>query len=81
MELEEAREIFEKIVELCYEIENPRLIEIIESIYPEIDRAEDASDICTSCQEIQIIINEEDFTEDEEEVVGEIQEMIESLSE
>lgn len=81
MELEEAKEIFEKIVELCYEMENPRLIEIIESIYSEVDKAEDASDIYTSCQEIQIVINEEDFTEDEEYTISEIEEMIESLSE
>lgn len=81
MELEEAKEIFEQIVELCYETENPRLIEVIESIYPEVDKAEDASDICTSCQEIQIIINEEYFTEDEQDVIWEIQEKIESLLE
>jgi hypothetical protein len=81
MDLEEAKEVFEQIVELCYETENPRLIEIIESIYHEVEKADDALDIYTSCQEIQIVINENDFSEDEEDTISEIEEMIESLSE
>lgn len=81
MKLKTAREVFERIVELCYDSENPRLIEVIESIYPDVEIADSYSDIYTSCQEIQIVINEEDFTDEEEEVIGEIEELIESLSE
>ena len=81
MKIKQAREIFERIVELCYDSENPRLIEVIESIYPDVEIADSHSDIYTSCQEIQIAINEEDFSDEEEEMVGEIEELIESLSE
>lgn len=81
MKLKEARKIFEKIVELCYDSENPRLIEVVESIYQDVEEADSFSDIATSCMEIQIAINEEDFTEDEEDIVKDIEELIESLSE
>jgi hypothetical protein len=81
MKIKQARDIFERIVELCYDSENPRLIEVIESIYPDVEIADSYSDIYISCQEIQIAINEEDFTDEEEEVIGEIEELIESLSE
>jgi len=81
MNLKKAKEVFERIVELCYDSENPRLIEVIESIYSDVENADSYSDIYTSCQEIQIAINEEDFSDEEEEMVGEIEELIESLSE
>jgi hypothetical protein len=81
MKIKQAREIFEKIVELCYESENTRLIEVIESIYSDVENADSYSDIYISCQEIQIIINEEEFSDEEEEIISEIEELIESLSE
>lgn len=81
MELEEAIEMFEQIVELCYQSENPRLIEIVESIYSEVMKSDDVSDVISSCSEIQVVINEEEFTDYEQEAVDEIQEIIERLSE
>jgi BioD-like phosphotransacetylase family protein len=81
MNLKKAKKLFEQIVELCYEIENPRLIETIESIYSEVEDAEDALDIFNSCQELEVIINEEDFSDSEEDAVSEILEIIEKLSE
>jgi len=81
MKLKQARQIFEKIVELCYDSENPRLIEVVESLYNDIEDADSVADIISMCDEIQIAINEEDFTDEEEEIVGEIQELIESLLE
>ena len=32
MNLDEALELFEEIVELCYDTENPRIIEIVEDM-------------------------------------------------
>lgn len=81
MELEEALELFEQIVELCYQSENPRLIEVAESIYNEVMKSDDVTDVITSCSEIQVVINEEDFIDSEQECVDEIQELIERLSE
>jgi hypothetical protein len=81
MNLEEAIELFNEIVELCYDSENPRLIETIESIYPEANKADDVNDIISLCDEIQVVINEEEFLDEEEDIVAEIQEKIELLSE
>lgn len=81
MNIEEALELFEEIVELCYQTENPRLLETLEDIYSEASSAKDLSKLILSCAELQIVINEENFTEDEEEVIQEIEEKIELMSE
>lgn len=81
MNLEEALELFEEIVELCYETENPRIIEIIEDIYSEVTEARDLTKVILSMEELQVVINGEDLTEDEEDITNEIQEKIEMLSE
>ena len=82
MELEEALELFEEIVELCYESENPRIIEVIEDIYSEVTSLKDVTKIIISLEELQVAINEADFeTEDEEEILCEVKEKIELLSE
>lgn len=81
MNLKEALNLFEEIVELCYQTENPRLIEVLEDIYPEASNANNISKLIISCAELQIVIDEEDFTEDEEETIGEIEMKIELLSE
>lgn len=81
MKLNEALELFEEIVELCYETENPKIIEIVEDIYPEVTGARDLSRVILSLEELQVVINHEDLTEDEEDITNEIQEKIEMLSE
>lgn len=81
MTLKKAKQIFEQIVELCYQTENLRLIEVIDSIYSDINHTEDSDDVAKICIEIQITINEEDFDDYAQEVVDEIQELIEQLSE
>ncbi len=81
MNFKKARKVFERISELCYDSENPRLIEVIESLYNDIETADSVTDIISMCDEIQIAINEEDFNDDEEEFVDEIQQLIESLVE
>jgi len=81
MNLDEALELFEEIVELCYDTENPRIIEIIEDIYSEVTSAKDLSKVILSLEELQVVINDEDLTEDEQDITDEIQEKIELLSE
>lgn len=80
MNIRKAKQVFEEIVELCYETENPRLIELIEDIYPEVEDTLDMSKLLSSLEEIQILINELDLTEDEE-IIQDIQDKIELLSE
>jgi len=82
MNLKEAKELFEEITELCYESENPKIIEIIEDIYSEVSESKDMSKIISSLEELQVAINEADFeTDEEEELLCEVQEKIELLSE
>ena len=82
MNLKEAKELFEEITELCYESENPKIIEIIEDIYSEVSNSRDVSKIISSLEELQVAINEADFeTDEEEELLCEVQEKIELLSE
>jgi len=81
MKLEEALEMFEEIVELCYETEHPRLIEITEELYPEITQSDNIEEIVSALEEFVITINQLDFTEDEEELTSEIIEKINLISE
>lgn len=81
MKLKEALEMFEEIVELCYDTEHPRLIEITEELYPEIIEADSVEEILVALEEFVIAINQLDFTEDEEELTSEIIEKINILSE
>ncbi len=81
MELDEAKDLFEEIVELCYDTENPRIIEIIEDIYSEAQSARDLPKLISMLEELQVVINSEDLTEDEEDITNEIQEKIELMSE
>jgi hypothetical protein len=81
MELQEAMELFEEIVELCYETENPRIIEVIEEIYSEVEYSTSVPKVILALEELQVVINQQDLTEDEEEITNEIQEKIELMSE
>lgn len=81
MNIKEAKQMFEEIVELCYQSGNPRLIEVLEDIYPEASEAKDISKMIISLEELQVAINEQDLLPEEEDAVYEIQEKIEMLSE
>jgi hypothetical protein len=81
MNIKAAKQLFEEIVELCYESNNPRLIETVDGIYPEVKEADDLSKIISSLEELQVAINETDILPEEEECVQEVQEKIELLSE
>jgi len=81
MNLKEAKQLFEEIVELCYQTENQQLIETIEQIYPEVEEATAVFKVISSAEELQVIINEIEFLPEEEEDVQELQEIIEKLSE
>jgi len=81
MTLKEAKQLFEEIVELCYQTGNPHLIETINQIYPEVEDLTELSKIILSAEELQVVINDMDILDDEEDDVQEIQEIIERLSE
>ena len=81
MNLTNAKQLFEEIVDLCYQTENQQLIEAVNYIYPEVEDAEDIAKIISSAEELQVNINEMDFLPEEEEDVQEMHEKIEKLSE
>lgn len=81
MELEKAKEIYEQIVDLCYEVDSSKLTKLAESIYLEVETARDLNKVISSCTELVIAINEEEFTDEEQDTIQDILEMIESLSE
>ena len=81
MNVDAAKQLFDEIVELCYESGNPKLIETVDAIFPEIEEATDLSKIINSLEELQITINETDALPEEEEFIQELQEKIELLSE
>jgi len=81
MNVNKAKQLFEEIVELCYESGNPRIIEVVDSIYDEVDSADELYRIIISLEELLLAINEEEFLPEEEDSVSEIREKIELLSE
>jgi len=81
MELDNAKQLFEEIVELCYESGNPRIIEVLEDIYSEVKEATDLSKMIITLEELQVAINESDILPDEEDSIQDVQEKIELLSE
>ena len=81
MKLKEALEMFDEIVELCYETEHPRLIELVQELYPEITGSKNVEQIITALEEFNIEINNLDFSDEEEEMTSEIVDKINILSE
>lgn len=81
MDLENAKQLFEEIVELCYQSGNPRIIEVLEEIYSEVNEAEDLSKMILTLEELQVAINESDILPEEEDSIQDVQEKIELLSE
>ncbi|HIP31409.1 MAG TPA: hypothetical protein EYG86_01465 [Crocinitomicaceae bacterium] len=81
MKLNAAKQLFEEIVDLCYQTENQQLIETITNIYPEVEDAQDVSKIIYSVEELQVNLNEIEFLPEDEEDIQEMLEKIEKLSE
>ena len=81
MNLEQSKNIFNEIVDLCYETENPQLIEVVSPIVREVYQADDLADVIRSCEELQVFLGELDFLPEEEESVQDVNELIERLSE
>jgi len=81
MNIDKAKQLFEEIVELCYESGNPRIIEVVDSIYDEIQESKEIHKVIISLEELQLVINETELLPDEEESVNEVREKIEMLSE
>lgn len=81
MNLKQAKELFEEIVDICYQTDNPKLIEAIAPLYIDVENAKDVSQIINYAEELQVFLNEMDILPEEEEDIQDVQEKIEMLSE
>ena len=81
MKLKEAKQLFEKILEISYQTENFLLIENVVRIYPEIKQSSEINQIIELAEELQINIDEIDFLPEELDDVSEILDNIEKLFE
>lgn len=81
MNLDKAKDLFEEIVEICYEMDNPLIIEVLEPIYRDVLSANDIGQVITSAAELQLNIHEMDLLPEEEEPAQDVNEKIEKLSE
>ena len=81
MNIEAAKQIFEEIVDICYQTENQQLIETVNQIYQDVQNSSEISHIIASAEELQITLNETDFLPEEEDDIQEMHKKIEKLSE
>jgi len=81
MNLEEAKELFTEISDLCWSIESPRLTDLVDSILPEVDNAKCVEDVVNSAEEIQVVINDIEILPEEEEIMIEVNDKITMLFE
>lgn len=79
MKLEEAKELFEEIVESIYELDNPQMQACTESIYSEASNAKSLSRLMMTMDELIVLLTDVDMTEDEEDAFKDIQEKIELM--
>ena len=76
MNLEEAKELFKEIADLCGTIESIRLLELIDAILPDIENAESVEDVINTAEELQINLNDIDILYEEEDTMTEINDKI-----
>lgn len=77
----QAKTIFDQIVEIIYDLDNPRLISVITPLVEEVENADSTSNIILSSEELTVFLNEMDFNDDEEDAISDIHELIEKLLE
>ena len=81
MNLEQAKDILEEIIDICYEIDHPVLHEVLEPIYRDIVSADNLTQVIASSEELQVHIQELNLLPEEEETIQDVHEKIEKLSE
>ena len=81
MNVNKAKQLFEEIVDICYQTQNQQLIETVNQIYPEVEDAKDISEIIYSAEELQVNLNEMEFLPEEEDDVQDMHDKIEKMSE
>lgn len=80
MSLSEAKEIFDEIVELCDQINDPVLSEAVESLYRDLASVESVYDVIQLVSDLMFYVDEIAWEDEEiQDIKSEIQELYNKL--
>lgn len=80
MNLKEAKAVFDEIVDLCYQLEDHKLNDALDSFYQEVESASDEYDIFKVTSELMFYVDEiSSYEQDIEDVKAEIQELFNKM--
>ena len=76
MNLKEAKSMFDDIVDFCYQLENHKLNDVLDSFYQEVESASDEHEILNITSELMFYVDEiSSYDNDTEDVRAEIQDL------
>lgn len=76
MNLKEAKAMFDEIVDLCYQLEDHKLNDALDSFYQEVGSAADEYDILSITSELMFYVDEiSPYDQDIESIKAEVQDL------
>lgn len=76
MNLKEAKAMFDEIVDLCYQLEDHKLNDALDSFYQEVGLAADEYDILSITSELMFYVDEiSPYDQDIESIKAEVQDL------
>jgi hypothetical protein len=76
MNLKEAKSMFDEIVDLCYQLEDHKLNDALDSFYQEVGDAADEYEILNITSELMFYVDEiSPYDQDIEDIKAEIQDL------
>jgi hypothetical protein len=76
MNLKEAKAMFDEIVDLCYQLEDHKLNDALDSFYQEVGLALDEYDILSITSELMFYVDEiSSYDQDIENIKAEVQDL------
>jgi hypothetical protein len=76
MNLKEAKAMFDEIVDLCYQLEDHKLNDALDSFYQEVGLAPDEYDILSITSELMFYVDEiSSYDQDIENIKAEVQDL------
>ena len=76
MNLKEAKSMFDEIVDLCYQLEDHKLNDALDSFYQEVESAADEYEILSITSELMFNVDEiSPYDQDIEDIKAEIQDL------
>ena len=76
MNLKEAKAMFDEIVDLCYQLEDHKLNDALDSFYQDVESATDEYEIFSITSELMFYVDEiSPYDQDIEDIKAEIQDL------